>query len=168
MDILKTSIEWAKDEVFSTKFFILFGIMFIIATICFWQLGKTDTAKAFIYPTLVAGILLIIIGVGLLYSNQTRLKNFPTEYNTDPTAFVESEITRVEETMASYERSVFKVIPVIIIVAALVIIFMSSPLSKAISITTIAMMICIVAVDTNAHGRLGTYLQKLEAVQIQK
>jgi hypothetical protein len=65
MDILKTATDWAKAEVFSIAFFILFGIGFVAAGIGFWQLGKTDLARAYIIPTLVAGALLLIIGFGL-------------------------------------------------------------------------------------------------------
>ena len=69
MDILKIATEWARAEVFSSKFFIFFGILFVLGTIGFWQLGKTETAKAFIYPTLVSGILLLAVGIGILYAN---------------------------------------------------------------------------------------------------
>ena len=74
MDILKTAIEWAKAEVFSATFFILFGVMFVSATVGFWQLGKTDIAKAFVFPTLVAGVLLLTIGLGLFFSIHQELQ----------------------------------------------------------------------------------------------
>ena len=67
MELLKLATEWAKAEVFSTRFFIFFAILFLIASIGFWQLGKTDLAKAYIYPTLVAGLLLMTIGLGLFF-----------------------------------------------------------------------------------------------------
>ena len=53
MEIVKLATDWAKAEVFSTRFFILFAILFLIASIGFWQLGKTDIARAYITPTLV-------------------------------------------------------------------------------------------------------------------
>ena len=65
MQILKVATDWAKAELFSTPFFVLFGLLFLIASVGFWQLGKTEIAKAYMLPTLVAGSLLIIIGVGL-------------------------------------------------------------------------------------------------------
>jgi len=46
MELIKLSTEWAKAEVFSTRFFILFAILFLIVSIGFWQLGKTDLAKS--------------------------------------------------------------------------------------------------------------------------
>ena len=76
MDILKISMEWAKDEILSSKFFILFGLLFLFGALGFWQMGKTELAKAFINPLLVCGTLLLIIGVGLLYSNTTRIQSF--------------------------------------------------------------------------------------------
>jgi predicted membrane channel-forming protein YqfA (hemolysin III family) len=99
MEILKIATEWAKAEVFSTRFFILFAILFLIASIGFWQMGKTDLAKAYIIPTLVAGILLLIIGSGLNYTNIQRVKQFEKAFNTDASAFYQSEIERSESTL---------------------------------------------------------------------
>ena len=65
MELLKLATEWAKSEVFSTRFFILFALLFLVGSVGFWQLGKTDLAKAYIIPTLVAGVLLMTIGLGL-------------------------------------------------------------------------------------------------------
>ena len=104
MDILKASLEWTKAEVFSTLFFILFGVIFIVATIGFWQLGKTEMAKAFIYPTLVAGVLLLVLGLGLFFSNKSRLANFEADYNRAPSVFVESEIERADKTIGEYTQ----------------------------------------------------------------
>ena len=164
MEILKLATEWAKSEVFSTRFFIIFAILFLIASIGFSQLGKTDIAKAYIIPTLVAGILLLTIGLGLFYTNKTRIKEFETAYNKDALAFVESEISRAESTLKEYKTVVFKAIPIIIIVAALLIIFINTPTWRAISITTIAMLIVILLVDGIAHARIEAYHKKLEIV----
>jgi uncharacterized membrane protein len=166
MDILKTATEWAKAEAFSTSFFILFGVMFLAACVGFWQLGKTVLAKAYIFPTLVAGILLLTIGLGLFISNNSRAKSFPAEYSKDASAFVQSEITRVEKTMEEYQTIAFKVFPAIIAVAALLIIFIDKPIWRAISITTIAMLVVILLVDSNANARLKVYKKQLESVEI--
>ncbi|MEL6560299.1 MAG: hypothetical protein AAFQ94_19070 [Bacteroidota bacterium] len=157
MEILKTAEQWAKDEVFSSKFFMLFGFMFVMATIGFWNLGKTDVAKAFIYPTLVAGILLIIIGAGLFYTNKTRLSTFESAYQENSSAFVKSEISRAEKTVKEYKTIVFKAIPVIIVLAALMIAFIDIPVWRVIAITTIALMVCIIFVDSDALSRMEAY-----------
>jgi len=87
MEILKLATEWAKSEVFSTRFFILFAILFLIASIGFWQLGKTDLAKAYIVPTLVAGLLLMTIGLGLFFTNKSRITQFENAFSADAPAF---------------------------------------------------------------------------------
>lgn len=161
MEILKAATEWAKAEVFSARFFILFAIIFIIAAIGFWQLGKTEVAKAYIFPALVCGILLMAVGLGIFFTNKSRVTSFEKAYNANPTEFIESEIVRSEKTINEFKNVVFKVIPVIIIVCALLIIFVGSPLWRAISITTIAMMVVILTVDSNANARIKAYHEQL-------
>ena len=164
MDILKTATDWAKAEVFSSTFFILFAVLFLAASLGFWQLGKTEISRAYILPTLVAGLLLLTIGIGLFFTNKSRLTAFETAYNTDAAAFVASEITRAEKTLEEYKTIVFKAIPIIICIAALLIIFINTPTWRAISITTIAMLISILLVDGTAHARIKDYKTQLELV----
>ena len=45
MDLLKISLEWAKDEIFSARFFILFGFFFVCASFGFWQLGNKSSQR---------------------------------------------------------------------------------------------------------------------------
>lgn len=168
MDILKTATEWAKAEIFSSSFFILFGILFLAASIGFWQLGKTEIAKAYIFPTLIAGTLLLIIGIGLIYANKVRLNEFTAAHNNNAQAFIESEIVRTNNTLKEYKTIVFKAIPLIIIVAAFVIIFINTPLWRAISITTIAMLIVILLIDGTAHSRIAIYKEKLMQAEYQE
>ena len=165
MDILKTATDWAKAELFSTPFFMLFGLVFILASLGFWQLGKTEMAKAYIIPTLVVGILLLIIGSGLFFTNKARITQFEIAYNKDAKAFVTSEIARAEATLKEYKTIVFKVIPIIIIVAALLIVFINSPTWRAISISTIAMLIVILLIDGTAYARIDTYHKELKLVE---
>lgn len=165
MEILKTATDWAKAEIFSSTFFILFGVIFVVATIGFWQLGKTELAKAFVFPTLVAGILLMVIGVGLIFSNKSRLSSFETDYNTDTSAFVQSEVARADKTIAEFQTVVFKVIPIIIVIAALVFIFIDRPIWRAISMATIAMMVIIIMVDTNSNARMKAYKTEMVAAE---
>ncbi|WP_367183272.1 hypothetical protein [uncultured Aquimarina sp.] len=146
---------------------MLFGLVFMVASLGFWQLGKTDMARAYIIPTLVAGVLLLTIGLGLFFTNRSRITQFETAYNKDASEFIESEITRTEATLKEYKTIVFKVIPIIIILAALSIIFMNTPTWRAISITTIAMLIVILLVDGTAYARINAYNKELKLVDIE-
>gem|GEM_PF-6976301 len=120
MDILKAATDWAKAELVSTPFFVLAGVVFLAISLGFWQVGKTDLAKAYIIPTLVAGALLVIIGLGLFFTNKNRITQFETAYNTDAPAFIASEIERSEATLKEYKNVVFTGIPIIIVICALV------------------------------------------------
>tara|TARA_R110002050_G_scaffold41242_1_gene100110 strand:- start:113561 stop:114064 length:504 start_codon:yes stop_codon:yes gene_type:complete len=165
MDLLKLATEWAKAEVFSTRFFILFAILFLIGSIGFWQLAKTDLAKAYIIPTLVAGLLLMTIGLGLFYTNKSRINQFEKAFTADASAFYQSEMERTESTLKEY-TVVFKVIPILIIVASLLILFINTPIWRAISITTIAMLIVILLVDGTAYARIQAYHKDLKMIEI--
>ncbi|MEJ1223987.1 hypothetical protein [Sediminicola sp. 1XM1-17] len=165
MELLKLATEWAKAEVFSTRFFIFFAILFLIASIGFWQLGKTDLAKAYIIPTLVAGLLLMTIGLGLFYTNKSRITQFENAFNSDAPAFYQSEIERSESTLKEY-TVVFKVIPILIIIAALLILFINTPTWRATSSTAIAMLIVILWVDGTAHARIEAYHKELKLVEL--
>ena len=165
MQILKVATDWAKAELFSTPFFVLFGLLFLIASVGFWQLGKTEIAKAYILPTLVAGSLLIIIGVGLFFTNKSRITAFEVAYQKDEKAFIQSEIIRCDATLQEYQTVVFKIIPVIIIISALLIIFIDTPTFRAISITTIAMLIVILLIDGTAHSRIDNYKKQLLKIE---
>ena len=165
MDTLKAATDWAKAEVFSTQFFILFGGLFVLAGIGFWQLGKTEMAKAYIIPTLVAGALLLIIGFGLFFTNKSRVASFPTAYKSDASAFVESELVRAERTLKEYRTVVFKAVPLIIAFCALVLVFIDKPIWRASMITTIAMLVVILLIDGTAHARIKAYHQQLLLIE---
>lgn len=165
MDLLKASIDWAKSELFSTPFFILFGLLFISAGIGFWQLGRTDIAKAYIIPTLVAGTLLSIIGLGLFFTNKSRVSQFEIAYHEDASAFLSSELKRSEATLKEYKNIVFTAIPIIIAVCAILILFFSSPIWRASLITSIAMLVVILLIDGSAHARIDAYQKQLLAIE---
>lgn len=165
MDILKAATDWAKAELFSTPFFILFGVVFMAASLGFWQLGKTEMARAYIIPTLVAGALLTIIGLGLFFTNRSRITQFETAYNSNVPAFVASEIERAESTLKEYKNVVFTAVPIIIAVCALVLLFVNSPSWRAGMITTIAMLVVILLIDGTAHARIDAYHKQLLSVE---
>lgn len=167
MDILKAATDWAKAEVFSTTFFIIAGVLFVAAGIGFWQLGKTDLAKAYIIPTLVAGALLLIIGFGLFFTNKARISQFEKAYNADAPAFLQIERTRAESTLKEYKKVVFTAIPLIIAACALLIVFVNTPNWRASMITAIAMLVVILLIDGTAHARMAEYNNALIVLEKQ-
>ncbi|WP_417522472.1 hypothetical protein [Marinovum sp.] len=161
MDILKTATDWAKAEMLSNSVFILFGALFLAASVAFWQIGRTEMARAYVFPMLVAGGLLLILGAGLLYGTWTALAGFAPSAAQDSPGLVASEIARADRTIAQYSTAVFKVIPLLIITAAALIMVLKGPGWRAGLITTIAFLSVVMLVDTNAIWRLEDYRQKL-------
>ena len=101
----------------------------------------------------------------MFYTNKSRVVQFEKAFNADAPAFYETEIERSESTLKEY-TVVFKVIPILIIVAALLILFINTPTWRAISITTIAMLIVILLIDGTAHARIEAYHHELKLVDI--
>ena len=164
MDILKAALDWARAEMLSSTVFILFGLVFLCASFCFWQLGKTGVAKAYVVPALVAGTLLLIIGVGILYQSYNRVTSFAVAYNTDSVSFIDSQIENADRVLRDYQIAVFRIMPVVIAIAAILFLFLTSPLWRASLVTTIAILAVIMLIDTNANARLEDYRQKLTEV----
>ena len=130
MDLINLSTEWAKAEVFSTRFFMLFAILFFTASIGFWFFGKTDLAKAYVIPNLIAGLLIMTIGIGLFYTNKNRIKSFEIDFNNNPAVFFINESNRIEHTLKEY-KNVFIIIPIIMIAALLILLNMANSMYNA-------------------------------------
>ncbi|MFY0673098.1 MAG: hypothetical protein JXQ87_06820 [Bacteroidia bacterium] len=161
MDILKAASDWAKSELVSTPFFALAGFVFLTISIGFWQVGKTDLAKAYIIPTLIAGVLLVVIGTGLFFTNKNRITQFETAFKENKVAFVDAELARAEATLKEYKNIVFTAIPIIIAICAAILFFFNSPIWRASMITTIAMLTVIMLIDGLAHARFSDYNKQL-------
>lgn len=168
MDILKTAIDWAKAELVSTSFFIIIGVVFVLASYGFWQFGKTELARAYIIPALIAGTFLMTVGFGLFFTNKSRITQFEKAYNKDALAFVESELARTDSTLKEYKTIVFTAIPLIIAACCMVIMFINTPIWRASMITTIAMLAVILLIDGTAHARIEAYKKQLVLVEKQE
>ncbi|MEP5153253.1 hypothetical protein [Planktotalea sp.] len=167
MDILKTAIEWTKAEMFSSSFFILFGIGFLAASFGFWQLGKIEVARAYVVPMLIAGILLLIVGLGIFFPAKARGTGFAEAYALDAQAFISTELAKAERILGAYRFAVYRAIPLIIALCAVLFVVLSAPVWRASFVTTIAMMAVIMVIDTNANTRLEAYKSALAAANAQ-
>lgn len=168
MNILKTALEWTRTEILSSALFAAFGILFLLASFCFWQFGKADLTRAYIIPLFVTGIVLVILGIGLIVPNYLRLSSFPEAFNADAARFISDELARVEKTMRGYDNAVFRVIPAIIIGAAVLLMIAKSLLWQASAISVIAMMAVIAVIDSNANARLFVYKAELQKADQQQ
>ncbi len=163
MDVVKTASNWARAEMISSALFAVIGVLFMLVSLSLWQLGRTDMARAFVLPGLVAGGLLVVLGVGLFIPAQTRLGAIPAAYGADPGAFLSAEIARADKVLNDYRIAAFRVFPAIIALCALLIPFVDAPAWRAALITAIAMFTVLIVIDGSANTRLQDYRQQLSA-----
>ncbi len=165
MDILKAATVWAKAEMVSSIFFMFIGGVYILSAIGFWQLGNNALTKALIIPIMIVGALLLGAGISFYNSSKSLLSSFETEYKTNPSSLIKSELDRTTRTIKTYEKAALKVFPLIIIIALLMVVFISKPTIRAIGIAIIAFLIVLVLLDSLALKRMKTYHQQLELVE---
>jgi len=164
MEIIKLSTEWAKAEVFSAKIVWIFSMIEILAAFGFLYLGKTGMAKAFFWPLLVFGLFLVAVGAGLYFTNSSRVEKFGKQYQSDPGAFIQSEIQRTTKSKGEL-ATVFRILPVVILVAAIIILLMSAPLWRAIAISLIVNAAFLMIVDSNTEARNTSYNTELISIK---
>lgn len=162
MEIIKAASDWAKAEIVSSMFFMLFGLIYLLASFGLWQWGNAPLAKALVIPMLIAGGLLLSAGGSFYFSNKSRLANFETSYKANPATFIASEVERTAQTVKTYENVALKVFPGIIAVAALLLFFMPNPLIRAICIAIIAFLSVLVLLDSQALKRTKVFHEQLE------
>jgi len=164
MDILKLSTDWAKSEVFSAKIVWLFSAIEIGTALGFWQLGRTTMAKAFVWPMLLTGLFLLAVGAGLYFANKPRIQRFETEYHHNPDTFIKEEIQRTAVSQKQLAL-VFRILPAIIMLAALAIMFLPVFPWRAAAITIIIAAAFLMIVDSNTEARNNAYHTQLSTIK---
>ncbi len=165
MEIITAANNWAKAEIISSIFFMLFGIVYLLIAIYIRQLGTTPLTKALIIPLMVAGGLLFLAGISFYLSNKSKLASFEKKYNADPAAMLQAEMATTTKTIKTYENVAIKVFPALIVIAALLAILVSDPMVRAICISVIAFLFVLVLLDSQALKRMKTYHQQIELAQ---
>lgn len=161
MDILQHATDWAQAEAKTSIVFIVFGGAFIVASLVFWRIGRTKMAKAYIFPSLIAGILLVLLGGALYDMYSSAIDGLKEAYSADPAGFVQQEVVRTKGNISTYKNDLFGVFPFIMIGASLLIFFVNRPIWRAIAITVITMLTAIMIVDSHAIAFLEDYHQYL-------
>ena len=149
MDILKTAEDWTKAEMLSSSYFVFFGVLFLVSSVGFWQIGKTDVARAYVWPTAVAGTLVLIIGIGIFVQSYGRLSSIPEAHSANAASFIAEELQCSSSVLAQNRVAVFKVIPLIVAACAILFVVLEMPILRASFATTIPMMAVLLLVDTN-------------------
>ncbi len=157
MNIVAAANKWAKDEITSSYFFMLFGILYLLLSVALWQIGDSTFQQALVLPFLVVGGLLLAAGISFDVSNTSKLKNFASDYANDPSGVITSELERTEKTMGTYRNVALKVFPGFILLAMLLFFLVASPLVKGICVAVVAFFAPLVLLDSQALKRMQVY-----------
>lgn len=160
MDILNYSTAWAKAEVFSAKVIWLFSFLVLVTAISLLYWGKTIMSQAFVIPLVVAGVFLLTVGLGLYVANKPRITQFEIESLTDAGGLLYREIARTTKSEAQF-KIVFKVLPSIAALSAMILFFPVSPTWKATSIVLVFTCIFLLMVDRKTAARNTQYRNQL-------
>lgn len=163
MEILKLSTDWAKAEVFSAKMVWLFSIIVLVSAFGFWYWGKTTMAKSFVWPLVVSGLFLVAVGAGLFFANNPRISQFEQASGSNPASFVRQELQRTNKSQKDL-ATVFKVLPILLVVSGLMILFLPSPNWRAIGITIGLLTLFLMVVDSNTDARNTIYHEQLKSL----
>jgi ABC-2 type transport system permease protein len=160
MDIIKLSTDWARAEVLSAKIVWLFSLIELLAAIGFWYWGRTAMARIFPWPLLVMGLFLVAVGAGLYAANKPRITRFESEARQNSKALMEAEIQRTAKSHGDLAL-VFKILPGIVIVAAVVITLAPATGWRAVSVVIILTAAFLMVVDSNTAARNDDYHTQL-------
>ena len=125
----------------------------------------TDRARAEVFSAKIVwlfslGLFLVAVGAGLYGANNPRIARFENEAQLNPKAFISTEIQRTAKSQHDLTM-VFKILPGIIIVAAVVIMLVPGAAWRAISVTIILTAAFLMVVDSNTTARNDDYHTQL-------
>ncbi len=156
MNILEYSIAWAKGEQFEGMCIAIGGIVSIILAGLLFKYGTTINAKSLVIPMLVLGLVFMLMGSFMTYSNGQRPAQFQQAYETDSSQFALDEKKRVEEFQILYPISL-GVSAVCFLITLAAFVWSKSPNFHAISIALSVFGLSLIVIDYFSKERAALY-----------
>ena len=163
MDILKIATDWAKIELISNAVFVLASIIFLSVSFALQTYARESHFSTYSLPFLIAAILLLILGAGLLFStwhNSTNLQ-FQFQFQQDRALFIQDELTRAEKTISQYKLAVYMIFPALGLISFCVLLVFQNDQVRASALTSVIVLLILIIVDTAAKERLVKYTKDL-------
>ena len=167
MELIDYTNKWLAGEIFEDLAMVIAGIIVFILALLAWRLGSSESARAIVWPLIVAAVLLIGLGGSLAYNNHARKAQYAQQYQENPQQFLDSEKARVDEFMKIYPQTII-VSAVIMVVAICLFAFFSTPWVRATGLTLILVALAALTIDYFSKERGITYQQELNSVHIEK
>ena len=161
MDILKIATNWAKIELISNSVFVLASVIFLSVSL-FLQIGARESHfSTYSLPFVIAAILLLILGAGLLFSTWHHSTNLEFQFQQDKALFIQAELTRAEKTISQYKLAVNVIFPALGLISFCILLGFQNDQVRASAITSLIVLLILITVDTAAKERLVKYTKDL-------
>jgi hypothetical protein len=160
MDFIEHTQNWIKGEIFEARWIILFALLTIVVAILFWKTGTTPNAKAMFFPLLAVGILFLVSGSTMLYTNPKRSVEYAETYKEDPANHIKAEKERVENFMTWYPQIRY-VMTGIAALGILLFLVWAVPLGRAIGIALILTALATFVIDHFSEERANIYYEQI-------
>jgi glycerol uptake facilitator-like aquaporin len=161
VEFIQHTLNWVKGELFEGKIIALVSFAILLSSFLFWKFGTTPNAKAIVIPFLVVGIIAGSVGVPMAYSNQKRLVEFQSNYDQNPTTFIQSEKERVEGFQYMYKTALIATI-VFLVVALCLLWFTKNQYLQASAIALILFGLSLQMIDYFSKERAKVYYEYID------
>ncbi len=160
MNILDHSIAWAKGEQFEGICITMGGLVLLALAVLLWKIGKTTNAQSLVIPSFVFGLLFVLMGGYMVYSNGERQAVFQKDYEMDSNGFVRAEKKRVEDFQVMYPASL-AISGICFFITLLVFVGSKNPNFQAMGIVLSALGFALIVIDYFSKERADIYYEEI-------
>ena len=160
MKFIEYSVQWAKGESFEGMCIAIAGVITLVCSLLIWKFGATLNAKALLIPALVLGLLFSLMGSYMMYSNNQRITNFQSAYQSDSEGFIQNEKKRVEDFQFMYPTSL-AISAVCFLITVLAFSFSQSPIFQAIGVALAVFGLSLIIIDYFSKERGQIYYEHI-------
>lgn len=160
MDFTHHTTNWIKGEIFEAIIFGSFGLLIVLCSLLLWKFGETLNSKGLIIPLAVVGVFFFGTAISGISNNNKRLSQFTEAYNTDKSAFIQSEKKRVEDFQYLYKMTII-VASVCFALAIFFFIFPSNHILKAVGIALMIFGLTGLIIDYFSKERADNYYKEI-------
>jgi len=160
MKLIEYSIAWAKGEQFEGMCIAIGGVAVLLISSLLWKYGTTVNAKALVVPSLILGLLFILMGSYMVYSNGQRQAAFQQAYKTDSEQFLSAEKKRVEDFQFMYPTSL-AISALCFLVTIIAFVWSKNPNFHAISIMLSIFGLSLIIIDYFSKERAAIYYEQI-------
>ncbi|UTW62455.1 hypothetical protein KFE98_21040 [bacterium SCSIO 12741] len=162
MELIHHTVNWAKGEIVEAIVMAIIGAIVVLGGILFWKFGTTPYAKALVIPTLVVGLIPLVMGISGAFSNKSRIAVYEKAWQQNPKEFALNEKARVEGFDEIFKYS-YPFAVIFTIGGAILFFLLGSPTWKAISLAMMTLGLMAYYIDHFAAERAQIYLEHIKA-----